>query len=148
MQINPDINTAAYTIRSYGENEVNIYTPLTEEQILANMTSPTRQPIQHTKTLNAPLIVTTERLIENWEVEEPGALTQDHFKQLLELDVEIVILGTGRQIVFPDPKYTVYLQKHHVGLEVMSTEAACRTYNFLVSDGRKVAAALFMIKSN
>jgi uncharacterized protein len=61
---------------------------------------------------------------------------------LLELEAEIVILGTGPRQRFPHPRLTAALAQARVGLEVMSLQAACRTYNILVAEDRKVAAAL------
>lgn len=146
MQINPDTNIGAYMIRSYAPNEINIYTPLTEEQLLAFSQTPENKPTQETLSLQSPFIMTNNKLLTDWHVSSPGALTRDDFRQFVDLNVEIVILGTGKTIEFPDPKNSIFLQQHGVGLEVMTTEAACRTYNFLVSDGRKVAGAFFMIK--
>ena len=73
-------------------------------------------------------------------------LTEKHFRELLALKPEIVIVGTGKKIHFADNVYTLPLIQAGIGVEFMDTAAACRTYNFLVSDGRKVAAAIFMIE--
>jgi len=145
MQINPDFNISAYTIRSYEPKQINIYTPLSEEQIRENMeSSPTHEPIHHTVSLEKPFIVSTEVLISDWGATDPENLKMEDFKRILDLDIEILILGTGKTIHFPDPKIMATLQQHGIGLEVMATDSACRTYNFLVSDERRVAAALFM----
>ena len=146
MQINPDINIRVYTIRSYEPGQINIYTPVSEEEFLKNYNSEQREPLRHTQSLTKPFIVSNNQLIEDWHVTDPTEINQDNLKQLVDLDVEIAILGTGERIHFPDAKYLAWIQQQGIGLEVMTTEAACRTYNFLVSDGRKVAAALFMVE--
>jgi uncharacterized protein len=72
------------------------------------------------------------------------ALTEDDFEKLLVTSPEIVLLGTGAVQRFPHPRVTAPLHRAHVGLEVMDTRAACRTYNILVGEGRSVAAALII----
>jgi uncharacterized protein len=66
------------------------------------------------------------------------------FEQLRELRSEVVLLGTGTRQRFPSPRLTRALMDARIGLEVMDTHAACRTYNILVGEGRRVAAALFV----
>jgi uncharacterized protein len=79
---------------------------------------------------------------ENWPVARFDDLTAEHFVYLKELNAEIVLLGTGRRQRFPHPRLTAALSQAGVGLEVMDVQAACRTYNILVAEERKVAAAL------
>ena len=83
------------------------------------------------------LIVTPDK-VTPWDVVGFDALSQESFFPLKELQAEIILLGTGPQQRFPHPKLAASLQ----GLEVMDVKAACRTYNILVAEGRKVAAAL------
>jgi uncharacterized protein len=61
---------------------------------------------------------------------------------LKQLGAEIVLLGTGPRQRFPHPRLTAELARAGIGLEVMDLQAACRTYNILVAEERKVAAAL------
>ena len=72
------------------------------------------------------------------------ALTAADFARLLQTTPEIVLLGTGATQRFPRPALTAPLHDAHVGLEVMDTRAACRTYNILVAEGRPVTAALIV----
>jgi len=74
-----------------------------------------------------------------WE----GLVAAD-FERLLADAPEIVLLGTGATQRFPHPRLTAALFKARVGLEVMDTRAACRTYNILVAEGRNVVAALIV----
>jgi uncharacterized protein len=87
------------------------------------------------------VVVLADR-IENWSVERFDALTAEDFRFLKELEVDIVLLGTGPRQRFPHPRLTAPLVQARIGLEVMSMQAACRTYNILVAEERRVAAAL------
>lgn len=73
------------------------------------------------------------------------ALTEADFERLLATSPDIVLLGTGEAQRFPHPRVTAPLARSRVGLEVMDTRAACRTYNILVGEGRSVAAALIVV---
>ncbi len=90
------------------------------------------------------LIVLRERLVDNWPVRTLEDLTEADFETLAGLGVEIVLLGTGRSLRFPHPRLTSRLLSRRIGLEVMDTGAACRTYNILSGEGRNVAAALIV----
>ncbi len=87
-------------------------------------------------------LILTPTALSFWEVNDVSMLRIEHFQQLANLEVEIVILGTGTSSVFPASKITHPLMKKRIGLEVMEIAAACRTYNLLVSDGRVAVAAL------
>jgi len=87
------------------------------------------------------LIVTPERVLP-WRATSFAALGEEDFAPLVELGPEIVLLGTGRRLRFPHPALTRPLLEARVGLEVMDLQAACRTYNILVAEERRVAAAL------
>ncbi len=145
MQINPDINISANTIHSYAPQEIIIYPAITQEEIQVSIDSSSRPSKRPTKTLRTPFIIAGNTLIEDWPVASAAEINRDNFQQIIDLGIEIFIIGTGKRIIFPNPREGVFLQQNGVGMEVMNTEAACRTYNFLVSDGRKVAAAMFMI---
>jgi uncharacterized protein len=79
---------------------------------------------------------------EQWDVAAFDSLTAEDFAFLKKLGVEIVLLGTGSRQRFPHPRLTASLAQAGIGLEVMDVQAACRTYNILVAEARKVAAAL------
>jgi len=90
---------------------------------------------------DSSLVVLPDR-IEEWAVAGFDRLTAEDFLFLRELRVEIVLLGTGARQRFPHPRLTAALAQARIGLEVMDVQAACRTYNILVAEERKVAAAL------
>lgn len=87
------------------------------------------------------LVVMPDRL-EAWSAGAFDQLTADDFAFLKELRAEIVLLGTGPRQRFPHPRLTAALAQAGIGLEVMDLRAACRTYNILVAEERKVAAVL------
>ena len=90
---------------------------------------------------DSSVVVLPDR-VESWNAERFDALTAADFAFLENLKVEIVLLGTGARQRFPHPRLTAALARAGVGLEVMDLQAACRTYNILVAEERKVAAAL------
>jgi uncharacterized protein len=94
----------------------------------------------------ASLILTPQQVIADWPPLRFADLTASHLEAVAALQPEVVILGTGARLQFPAPSIIRPLVTAGIGLEVMDTGAACRTYNILMSDGRRVAAALLMIE--
>ncbi len=84
----------------------------------------------------------------NWPCDTIQDLTLERLDQILATKSEVIILGTGEKQIFPDPKLFAYCAAKGVGLEVMANNAACRTYNVLTSEDRKVALALILTPSN
>ncbi|HEY8555261.1 MAG TPA: Mth938-like domain-containing protein [Burkholderiales bacterium] len=95
-------------------------------------------------TYTASLIITPERIIPDWPPRAFGDITEDDIAAITALEPEVVLLGTGDRLRFPAPALTRPLIEAGVGFEVMDTWAACRTYNVLMSEGRRVAAALLI----
>jgi uncharacterized protein len=93
---------------------------------------------------SASLVVGGDRLITDWPAASLDALTADHLAALVELKPEIVLLGSGPTFRFPEPALLAPLYKAGIGVEVMDTPAACRTYNILLGEGRNVVAALII----
>ena len=87
------------------------------------------------------IVVLPDR-VQAWAARSFESLGEQHFTGLSEMGAEIVIRGTGGRQRFPHPRLTAPLARARIGLEVMSLQAACRTYNILVAEERKVAAAL------
>ena len=88
------------------------------------------------------LIISADRVIETWNVEAPRDLNEASFDPVFALDPEVVLLGTGARQVFPEPRLMMCFNGRGTGIEVMATAAACRTFNVLVSERRRVVAAL------
>ena len=123
MRFAEDDNTGQFQIRAYSAGQVTV----------------------NDEVLTQSLILTAETLLRDWPPQRFEDLTADHLQAAVELDPEILILGTGARIRFPHPRITAELQARGIGVEVMDTAAACRTYNVLVGEQRRVAAALLMI---
>lgn len=94
------------------------------------------------------LILSATDLLPEWDVDDPAQLGLDSLAPALGLGPgagpEILLLGTGTRIVFPAAEIFAALAARGVGLEVMDTAAACRTYNVLVGEERSVVAALIL----
>lgn len=89
-----------------------------------------------------PLIVTPDTLYKDWTARSFAALTEADFLQFLQFRPEVVILGSGDQHRFAHPALFQALTAAGIGVECMSTPAACRTYNILTGEDRKVAAGI------
>ena len=87
------------------------------------------------------VVVLPDRVVA-WEAKSFDSLSAEDFLFLGNLKAEVVLLGTGARQRFPHPRLTAPLAAAGIGLEVMDMQAACRTYNILVAEERKVAAAL------
>lgn len=90
------------------------------------------------------LMVMAQQLSTDWPVQDFASLTEAQFTQIAELNPEVVLLGTGKKHQFLHPKIYQALTKKGIPLECMTTAAACRTYNILMSEGRNVLAALIL----
>jgi len=91
------------------------------------------------------IIVTPQRIMK-WSLSSINELKNEDFVSIFELNLnpEMIILGTGTQLQFPAAAQTRSLIEAQIGLEVMDTAAACRTYNILADDGRKAVACLIV----
>ena len=92
----------------------------------------------------ASLVVSGDRLVTDWPVSAVEGLAADHMAAIVELKPEIVLLGTGASLRFPEPALLAPLYRAGIGVEVMDTPAACRTYNILLAEGRNVLAAVIV----
>jgi uncharacterized protein len=90
-------------------------------------------------------IVVTGDSITEWSIGGVDELDMSHLESLLALKPEIVILGTGATLRFLRPELARLAAAAGIGLEVMDSRAACRTYNILIAEGRKVLAAIRVV---
>jgi uncharacterized protein len=93
------------------------------------------------------LLVLPESAPRPWPVARFEDLTLEHFQQLASEQPDVVILGTGERQRFVHPRLTTPLTAKQVGVECMDTNAACRTYNILMGEGRKALLALIIEKN-
>lgn len=80
----------------------------------------------------------------DWSAATVADLTAAHFEQILMLNPELVVFGSGPSLKFAPPALMKALMQQRIGVETMDTPAACRTYNILVGEGRRVVAALLV----
>ncbi|MFC1690509.1 Mth938-like domain-containing protein, partial [Pseudomonadota bacterium] len=74
-----------------------------------------------------PFIMNAEHIIPHWPVSEIELINEQHLEQVMELEPEVVLIGTGAKQKFLDPKQMMLFYSRNIGLEVMTTDAACRT---------------------
>ena len=89
-------------------------------------------------------VIVSGESVMPWSARSPGDLSREDVRPLADMAPEVVLIGTGASLVFPDPAALADLHAARIGVEVMDTRAACRTYNILMAEGRKVAAALIV----
>jgi len=121
LKLHADTLTALNTVTSYGADFVEI------------------NQVRHA----THVIVTPDQVLP-WALASFESLDASHFERLRDLRTEVVLLGTGARQRFPHPQLSRALADARIGLEVMDTPAACRTYNILMAESRKVAAALLI----
>jgi uncharacterized protein len=124
MKLHLDRGTAAYRISAYGSG----YVMVNEER------------------LTRSFILMPQRLVRDWPPRVYDELLAGHIDMLCEHGPEIVLLGTGARQRFPAASVLAPLSERGIGVEVMDTPAACRTYNILMSEDRVVLAGLLMIE--
>ena len=90
------------------------------------------------------LVLTPETVAPGWAASGFAGLVEGDFAALLSHKPDVVLFGAGPAIRFPHPQLTRALTDARVGLEVMDTAAACRTFNILAAEGRSVVAALLI----
>jgi uncharacterized protein len=122
LKLHADSPTALNTVTAYGSGFIDI------------------NQVRHQR----PLLVAPDGPVRSWDVADFDALSIDHFEQLRAFAPELVLLGTGARQRFVHPRLTRPLLEARIGCEGMTTAAACRTYNILVAEGRKVLAALLL----
>jgi len=122
MKIHSGNAADGHRITSYGED----YVAVNEEMFRAS------------------LVVLPDRILREWQPESADAIGEAAMRELTELGAEVILLGTGSRQRFPRAELFGVVTGAGIGLEVMDTPAACRTYNILVAEGRRVAAALIV----
>lgn len=96
------------------------------------------------ETYRRTVAITVDEIFEDWDETPLTELTADDLGPLLEAEPDILVLGTGTELRFAPRTVTFALARRGVGLEVMDTRAAARTFNVLLGEGREVAALLYL----
>ena len=93
------------------------------------------------------IALTADGEVRDFAVQEIASLQMEHLNPLLESAPEMLIVGTGWDTAMPPRELVFALARRGIGLEVMGTPAACRTFNILVGEGRR-PAAIIKIRQN
>ncbi len=96
------------------------------------------------KTYRRTIALTPVEVLSGWDAKPIAALADADFEALLGTSPELVILGTGSSNIFPPRELMFAFARRGVGLEVMDTAAAARTFNVLAAEGRRIAAVLYL----
>jgi len=96
------------------------------------------------RTLLHSFVIAPDRLVEDWPVNDARALDPADLEPLLALQPEVMLLGSGASQVFPPPAVMAACMGRGIGIEVMSNDAAARTFNVLAGEGRRVAAGFIL----
>jgi uncharacterized protein len=96
------------------------------------------------KSFSQSIIITPTNLIHPWHPQNIAELLATHLKEIIKLQPDIVLIGTGALWQMIKPELLATLYQAHIGVEVMDTAAACRTFNILAAEERNVAAALLI----
>jgi uncharacterized protein len=96
------------------------------------------------RVLRASFVIAPDALVEDWPVVDAAALQPAQLEPILSLAPELVVLGTGARQVFPPPAILAAFLTRGLGVEVMTNDAAARTYSVLAGEGRRVVAAIVM----
>lgn len=124
MRFAEDDNSGRYQIRAYSAGQISV-----NDELLVHSA-----------------VISATQLIRDWRPQRFEDITREDIEVAAGLSPEILILGTGARMRFPHPSLMTGLQAQGIGVEVMDTAAACRTYNVLASEQRHVVAALLMIE--
>ena len=92
------------------------------------------------RVLHSSFVIAPDTLVEDWPVVDARTMDPSHLDALLALQPELVLLGTGATQVFPPPAVLAACLTRHLGIEVMTNDAAARTYSVLAAEGRRVVA--------
>lgn len=121
MELIPDHSKGAYQIHSYDPGKLVI------------------NSVAYTQSI----VVSLDNIVP-WSPASFSALKREDFQVLLDQKPQIILLGTGIKQIFPPPELLNLLAEKNIGIEVMSTAAACRTFNVLAAEGRQVVAGLLI----
>ena len=122
MKLQSDPHSGANTITGYGDGYVEI----------------NQAPYAHA------VLLSSDGAISEWPIKTFEDHEAGHFTPMIDLKPELILIGTGKRQRFPKPELLKSLIAAKIGFEIMDSQAACRTYNILVGEGRQVLLALIV----
>jgi len=142
MKFTQDSGPAGYIIRSYAPGRITVAYPPARaaENVVALLPTSTERPVLQEEQFTASFVIAPQHLLRDWPPQRFEELDEDHLRLIATLDPEVVLLGTGPKIRFPNHAWLSIFHQRGVGVEIMDNGAACRTYNILMAEGRNVVA--------
>ncbi len=122
MKLSEDYNQGTNIIRAYAEGVIEV----------------------NDQAYSRSLIISNTLLIPDWDVRHIDDISHEHWQQLVEPGPEVILIGTGETLVFPHPSTYAPVIERGIGVEFMDSQAACRTYNILLSEDRFVMAGIIL----
>lgn len=122
MKIQRDENTGAFTINSFEPGHI----------------------VVNKQSYHNSVVLSRDQFFSDWEPQNVTELDPEHFSRILELQPEVILLGTGSNIVFPELAILAPIHRAKIGVEIMDSSAACRTFNLLAAEDRNVVAAVLI----
>lgn len=122
MKLSEDYTHGSYVIRAYTQGAITV----------------------NNRDYQKSLLLANHTLQPDWPVQHIDQITPQHWLQILELEPQVIIIGTGERIHFPHPSSYATVIERGIGVEFMDSMAACRTYNILLSEDRSVVAGIIL----
>jgi len=142
MKFTQDSGPAGYIIRTYAPGCITVAYPPARaaHNVAALPPTGTERQVLLEEPLTASFIIGPQHLVRDWPPQRFEELNEAHLQFIATLEPEVVLLGTGPKIRFPNHAWLRAFHQHGVGIEIMDNGAACRTYNILMAEGRNVVA--------
>lgn len=122
MKFSEDYAAGSYIIRAFTDNKIEI----------------------NNKVYENSLVISKHQLDDNWGISHVDQISHEIWLKLIEDQPEVVIIGTGQGLIFPHPASYAPAIEQGIGVEFMDSGAACRTYNVLLSEDRRVIAGIIL----
>lgn len=135
-------SSGGYQVKAYSAGEL-ILSYMDTSRLQKDITDQQQAVIKEEK-LNHSIVIAPDQLIRDWPPATFADLDRTHLNPVSELKPEVILLGTGQQLKFPDMRWIQDFHRLGIGFEVMDTAAACRTYNILTAEDRYAVAALIL----
>ena len=100
--------------------------------------------VVNSQTFTKSFLVSNNAVNANWDIEHIDQMTHQHWLDITQLKPEVILIGTGKKIIFPHPSSYAPAIEQGIGVEFMDSGAACRTYNILLSEDRVVVAGIIL----
>ena len=141
MKFTQDAGPSGYIIRAYAPGRITVAYPPTRavNNVLVPPNGMERLVLLE-EHLAESFVISPQHLVRNWPPQRFEELNEEHLHLIATLDPEVVLLGTGAKLRFPNHSWLRAFYQHGIGVEVMDNSAACRTYNILMTEGRNVVA--------